>query len=370
VRIGLIIGSFTSGGGGAERYAQGLIRELRARGHEVHVVTRRWDEAAAGQGVVLHPVPVIRWPPFLRLLSFVLNCRRIVPTIGCDLVLSLERALRQDIHRAGGGCHREWLIQRRRYGASWRRRLDRFNPLHRVLLWVERQTFRPENTRAIIANSHRGKEEIVRHYGFPADRIHVIHNGTDCDRFRPPAAKPCRNETVLLLVGSGFERKGVAFAIRALAHLPEAVRLEVVGKGNPRPYKRLAWALGVNHRIRFLGPTACMEAVYGSADILVHPAIYEPFSNACLEAMACGLPVVTSRINGASEIISPGYNGAVVEDPADSVALAHAIEPFLDPKVRSPAAVAARQTAASLPMALNVQRTLALMERLVHRSSE
>lgn len=102
MRIGLIIGSFTSGGGGAERYAQGLIRELRARGHEVHVVTRRWDEAAAGQGVVLHPVPVIRWPPFLRLLSFVLNCRRIVPTIGCDLVLSLERALRQDIHRARG----------------------------------------------------------------------------------------------------------------------------------------------------------------------------------------------------------------------------------------------------------------------------
>jgi UDP-glucose:(heptosyl)LPS alpha-1,3-glucosyltransferase len=96
----------------------------------------------------------------------------------------------------------------------------------------------------------------------------------------------------------------------------------------------------------------------------VHPAIYEPFSNTCLEAMACGLPVVTSRINGASEIVRPGENGNVVEDPADIPALAAAIECFLNPVLRARAGVAARLTAESLPMSLNVEKTLAVIEWL------
>lgn len=365
MRIGLIKASFVSAGGGSERYTLGLVAQLRARGHEVHVLAGRWDKAASAQPVVLHRVPVMRWPPFVRILSFALNSRRLLEQVNCDLFLSNERTIRQDILRAGGGCHREWLIQRRRYGAGWRRSLDTLNPLHRVLLWIEQQAFSDRNTRAVIANSYRGKEEIIRHYNFPRERVHVIHNGTDCDRFRPAPVKPEHGEVVLLLVGSGFGRKGVAFAIQALTRMPETVRLEVVGKGDPAPYMRLARRLGVSGRVRFLGPKSRMEEVYAQADILVHPAIYEPFSNACLEAMACGLPVITSRINGASEVIVPGQTGAVVDDPADVSELARAIAQFLDPTVRARAGAAARQTAQSLPMALNVERTLAVIEQLV-----
>jgi UDP-glucose:(heptosyl)LPS alpha-1,3-glucosyltransferase len=238
------------------------------------------------------------------------------------------------------------------------------NPLHLTLLWIERRTNSPANTRAIIANSHRGKEEIIRHYGFPPERIHVVHNGTDCDRFRPAPTRAERRETVLLLVGSGFERKGLEFAVRALTRLPASVRLEVAGRGKLAPYRRLAARLGVADRLRFLGSSNRMEEVYANADILVHPAIYEPFSNACLEAMACGLPVVSSRINGASEIIQPGKNGAVVEDPANTPALAAAVQPFLEPAVRAQAGVHARQTAEALPMSLNVDKTLAVIEQL------
>jgi UDP-glucose:(heptosyl)LPS alpha-1,3-glucosyltransferase len=169
---------------------------------------------------------------------------------------------------------------------------------------------------------------------------------------------------VLLLVGSGFERKGLEYAVRALARLPASVRLEVAGKGNPVPYLRLAARLGVADRLRFLGSANRMEEVYANADILVHPAIYEPFSNACLEAMACGLPVVSSRVNGASEIIQPGCNGNVVDDPADAAALAAAIQPFLNPAARAQAAIPARQTAEALPISLNAERTLAVMEAL------
>ena len=149
-----------------------------------------------------------------------------------------------------------------------------------------------------------------------------------------------------------------------MARLPASVRLDVAGKGNPAPYRRLAARLGVASRLRFLGSANRMEEVYGNADILVHPAIYEPFSNACLEAMACGLPVISSRTNGASEIIQPGRNGDVVENPADTAAMASAIQRFLNPAVRDQAGAAARRTAEALPMSLNVEKTLAVIEGL------
>jgi UDP-glucose:(heptosyl)LPS alpha-1,3-glucosyltransferase len=367
VRIGIIKNNFFPSGGGSERYTSGLVAQLLARGHEVHVLAARWDPAAASTGVVIQRVPMLQGPSFLRALSFALNCRRAVENAECDLVLSIERTIRQDICRAGGGCHREWLIQRRRYRASVSRSLVWLNPLHLALLWIEKQSYSPQNTCAIIANSHRGKAEIIRHYRFPAERIHVVHNGTDCDRFQPAAARPSRGETGLVFAGSGFERKGLEFAVRALARLPATVRLEVAGKGNPSPYQRLARRLGVANRLRFLGSAARMEEVYARNDILVHPAIYEPFSNTCLEAMACGLPVVTTKINGASEIVRPGENGHVVEDPADIPALAAAIEFFLDPVVRSRARAVARQTAEALPMSLNVEKTLAVMDWLQTR---
>jgi UDP-glucose:(heptosyl)LPS alpha-1,3-glucosyltransferase len=285
-------------------------------------------------------------------------------------VLSIERTIQQDICRAGGGCHREWLSQRRRYRAGLGGNLFWLNPLHFALLWLEKRTFSPQNTRVVIANSHRGKEEIIRHYRFPEDRIQVIHNGTDCERFKLALGKKNSAETVLVFAGSGFERKGLQFVVRALAHLPATVRLEVAGKGEPAPYQRLAEKLGVASRVRFLGSVERVEEFYAGGDIVVHPAIYEPFSNTCLEAMACGLPVVTSRINGASEIIQPGENGAVVEDPADVPALAAAIEFFLDPAVYQRARRAARGTAERLPMSLNVEKTLTVIDWLRAQSPQ
>ncbi|MCU0782803.1 MAG: glycosyltransferase family 4 protein [Verrucomicrobia bacterium] len=363
MRIGIIKQKFVKLSGGSERYTSGLVVALKKMGHELHVFTAQWDQSAEAQGVILHRVPVLGGFSFSRQWSFAVNCRRAIERAPCDVVFSLERSLRQDIARAGGGCHREWLLQRNRYVPFWKQIFFRLNPLHVVLLHLERQTFSPDNTRFIIANSHRGKEEIVRHYGFPAERVFVVHNGADCERFKP-SPRHARDEFVLLLVGSGFERKGVAFAIRALARLPARVRLRIAGNGRRGPYLRLAEELGVAARVQFLGTSARIEAAYAEADLLVHPAIYEPFSNACLEAMACGLPVVSSRINGASEVITPGQDGAVVDDPGDSATLAVAIEPFLNPRTYAAASRAARQTAESLPFSRNVEQTLEVIRKV------
>jgi UDP-glucose:(heptosyl)LPS alpha-1,3-glucosyltransferase len=363
MKIGIIKQKFVKLSGGSERYTSGLVAALKKTGQELHVFTATWDQSAEAQGVTLHRVPVMGGFSFTRQWSFAVNCRRAIERIPCDVLFSLERSLRQDIARAGGGCHREWIAQRCRYAPFWKQILFRLNPLHAVLLHLERQTYSSANTRFVIANSHRGKEEIVRHYGFPAERIFVVHNGADCERFKP-SVRPARDDFVLLLVGSGFERKGVAFAIRALARLPARVRLRVVGNGRRGPYLRLAEQLGVAGRVEFLGTNERIEAAYADCDLLVHPAIYEPFSNACLEAMACGLPVVSSRINGASEVITPGKDGAVVDDPGDTAALATAIEPFLNSQTYAAASRAARQTAESLPFSRNVEQTLEVIRKV------
>lgn len=363
VRIGIIKQKFVKLSGGSERYTSGLVAALKQHGHEIHVFTAKWDASAETQGVILHRVPVLGGFSFTRQWSFARNCRRAIERAPCDVVFSLERSLRQDIARAGGGCHVEWLAQRSRYVPFWKRILALLNPLHLVLLNLERQTFSKDNTRFIIANSNRGKEEIVRHFNFPAERIFVVLNGADCERFKP-SPHPPREEFILLLVGSGFERKGVAFAIRALTHLPARVKLRVAGEGRREPYLRLAEKLGVADRVEFLGRSARIESAYADADLLVHPAIYEPFSNACLEALACGLPVVSSRINGASEVLTPGVDGTVVDDPGDSAALAAAIAPFLNPQTYAAASRAAREKAESLPFSRNVELTLEVIGRL------
>ena len=162
-----------------------------------------------------------------------------------------------------------------------------------------------------------------------------------------------------------IKRKGLAFAIRALAKLPPHVSLLIVGKGNRTPYEQLARKLAVANRIRFAGTSNDMTAIYNAADLLVHPAIYEPFGLVCAEALACGLPVVTTLVTGAAELITPGINGNIVDDPSDSAALAAAIQPFLNRHNVAETALAARRAAESVEFSSTLEQTLTLLEQFL-----
>ncbi|MBW1740966.1 MAG: glycosyltransferase family 4 protein [Deltaproteobacteria bacterium] len=332
--------------GGAERYVDTLVRHLLDLGHEVHIFANEWESATRGtqsatQRLVFHRVPMIKGLSVLKLLSFAINVRRLLKKERFEIVHSFERTLYQDIARAGDGCHKEWLIQRAKYEPFWKRVLVGINPLHWSFLWIEKQIFDKKNTQIVIANSQRGKEEIIRHYGFPAERIRVIYNGVDTKRFNPACRGKFRKAVrdflglsedirVLLFLGSGFERKGLKFAIESLSKINEPkIKLVVAGKDNPKRYRMQARRLGVVDKVIFYGPTKEPERLYGAADVFVLPTIYEPFSNACLEAIASGVPVVTSKINGFSEFIEDGVTGVCVEDPSDIEALKGAIQRLL-----------------------------------------
>jgi UDP-glucose:(heptosyl)LPS alpha-1,3-glucosyltransferase len=317
--------------GGVERATAGLVAALVTRGHDVHVLSPGATLPVAG--VTLHPLGLPPLPPTARILVLEALARRAVLAGRWDVVQSHERTLCQQVYRAGEGCHRAYL-------ASGPRTVTR-GLYHRVVLALEARVFR--RTKQIVAIAQRGKGEIESLYGVNPARVTVIYNGVDLERFHPDneaahgasaraEAGLAPTDPVLLFVGSGFERKGLVTAIQSLPRLADA-RLIVIGRGDEARYRGLAERLDVAGRIRWLGLRRDIERWYGAADVLVLPARYEPFGNVHLEALASGVPVVTTAVAGGSELIQEGTNGAVVA-PGDPEALAAAVLGLRSAEVR------------------------------------
>ncbi|TGU70058.1 glycosyltransferase family 1 protein [Geomonas terrae] len=362
--------------GGAERYMVRLIEELVALGHEVHVLASSWD-AEGGEKIRLHPVSVARKPGWLKSLTFSLGCKRIIERERFDVVFSLERTLRQDIYRAGDGCHRIWL-RRKNLGRGWLARLATYlSPFQLAYMALERRLYTDPALAAVIANSEMGKREIVELYGVPEEKIRVVYNGVDAASFplqrreeyraRLAEAYGLGEELRILYVGSGFKRKGVPALIEAAAKITVPFKLFIVGKGRTGALMRRAQRLGVAQQVVFTGPVRDVERFYLGCDIFAFPTLYDPFSNATLEAMACGLPVVTSRYNGVAELIRDGEQGVVLRDPLDAGEIAAAVAQLADPLRRLRMGAAAAEAAAPLTMQRNSRETLEVIGEVLEK---
>jgi len=368
VKVALVIERFEPGAGGVERVAQGLA----AAGDEVHVVARRTAPAPAsspGPGIRVHraPAPAF-WQP-LRVLAFSRAAARHTATLGCDVVHSFSRTRHQDVYRAGGGSHADYL--ERRHGAT-RARVARLSPRHAVLLGIERAVFASPH-QLVQCNSEMVRDEIARRYGVPDERLVVIPNGVDLERFHPRrrASEGARLRVdmhvspgaVWLFAGSGWRRKGLDTALRAMATASDrTAELWVAGRDAPGPWRRLADRVGVGGRVRFLGPRSDLEAVCAAADLLLLPTRYDAFANVCLEAAAAGLPVVTSAANGAARALGEG--AAVVDDPEDADAFAARLDALGDPERREPQGRAARKVAQGFGWDAHVAALRALYARV------
>jgi UDP-glucose:(heptosyl)LPS alpha-1,3-glucosyltransferase len=249
------------------------------------------------------------------------------------------------------------------------------------MLGLEAHVFR--ETPLIVTNAQRGQREISHHYDIPATRMLTIYNGVDTDRFNMGARLRFRerqraawgvsaDDRVLLCVGTGFHRKGLDRTIAALAQLHRRgitpVRLVVVGKGRPGPYRRLARQAGAADLLRFEGQRGDVERYYAGADLFVLPTRYDPFANACLEAMACGLPVLTTAVNGAAELMQDGLNGRVLDDTSGAETLADALQGLLPLERRMAMGEAAQQTAGEYPLSRMLVHTARLYESVVNQA--
>jgi UDP-glucose:(heptosyl)LPS alpha-1,3-glucosyltransferase len=355
MKLALIRRSF-SATGGAELYLQRLLAGLVREGHEVDLFAEKWEGQA--DGVQFKPVPITKAPRSERAARFAINVRRVLSPEDYHCVFSLERTIQQDVYRAGDGLHRVWLERRRQFARWWWRPFIGHTAFHRRMQKLEALTFDPANTRHIIVNSDMVRGEIAQHFpAFPQERIHLVRNGVDPRRFQGIDRNAARqrlglseDDFVLLFVGSGWERKGLPWLLKymaAQAHDP-ALKLLAVTRDRVRGPR--------SPQIVLPGPMKDIEQAYAAADLLVFLPIYEPCSNVVSEALASGIPVITSSQNGAAELICPGLNGHVLDDPRDLATLGAHIAHW---RVAGRYSV---QADVPLDIETNVQNTLRVLE--------
>ena len=360
--------------GGAERFTQSLMDDLTQNGIEVHIFARKWKSDLRGN-VHLHRIGGINSPSLLRQASFVLLVNRALRKEHFDLIQSNERTLFQHIYRAGDGVHARWLELRAAHQGILKRLSVAVNPFHLLILWLERRLFEHPELRAVIVNSNMVRAEILSRFRIAESKIVTIYNGVDLNRFHPEhrgtLGKQLREEHgvspdihLALFLGSGFERKGLGQVIQALAGTGPDTRLWVVGKGDGRRYLGIAQKLGVASRVKFFGGQHNVERFYAAADFFVFPTLYDPFPSVVLEAMASGLPVITTAQCGAAEIIEHGKDGFVLADPDESDRLAAYMNELSVVKKRSVMSGLARRKAENFPWQRTVDAMLHLYRQL------
>jgi UDP-glucose:(heptosyl)LPS alpha-1,3-glucosyltransferase len=359
--------------GGAERFVQNAIAALKGEGVSLTIVTRHWPDHD-GSAIVVDPFHVGSWwrdAGFARAVCAELSGRRF------DLVQSHERIACCDVYRAGDGVHAEWLAQRARVQSDFDAWLTRMNPHHRYLLAAERTLFTSQRLRAVICNSEMVRKEIASRFGTPAEKLELIRNSVDSARFHPGLRGEMRDAVrgqlsiprdanVVLHVGSGFERKGVAHLLRAIAKASSKPWAVVVGRDkNSSTYAELARDFGIESRVRFVGSVSDVRPYHAASDSFALATLYDPFPNAAIEAMASGLPVVTTPKCGAAEMLTEGETG-FIRDALDVDGIAAALEQ-LDPATAARMGARARDAVATLTPQTMAQQYLALYKRLLHR---
>lgn len=370
MKIALAIDRFHPGKGGAERSLEAILRALQDRQHELVLVASDWGPAP-GLHLETYLVRVPRYPRWRRDLLFARRSAEALERIAPDLVLGVRHTLRADVVLARDGVHREVLEGKLRAAASpFRRFLYWGLPKQHVLLELERRLFMRAKPPLVVASSNWVRTHFRYHFSLDPARVAVVPTGADLSRYRPAAAAQRENlrlrfgaagKTVALFAGHDFRRKGLGSLLAAWRRLdPDAFQLWVAGSGKPLRSNRLP-------NVSYLGGRTDVRALLQAADVLVHPTWYDPFSRIVVEALASGVPVITTRFDGARELIADGREGFVVADPGDEVALAERIARFREPLFARAAAQSARRRAERFPESAFVEATIRHIEAEANR---
>jgi UDP-glucose:(heptosyl)LPS alpha-1,3-glucosyltransferase len=338
--------------GGTELDLYRTATGLRDLGYEVHLFCGEFA-IDPPPGTFAHPIPILPLGRTARLWSFAKVAPKIIRPYSCNLVMNFGRMLSQDVLRSGGGSHRAFLQELGEEGGLGRRFWHGLSPYHRSLLALERQQFRPGHYKRILTVSEVVKKELSATYAVREEKVTVIYNGVDHQRFHPSLRDRFRgtirkqwhiplDAPVVLFVGNSFYRKGLDRLLKAWS-LPQMKQIYLVVVGDeawPGRYKALA-EHQARGRVVFVGRRDDVESYYGAADLLALPAVKEAFGNVVLEALASGLPAVVSKTVGAAEVLKGELAEGIVVHPEDPEQIANRLlamlERSLDPSFGSAA---------------------------------
>ncbi len=413
MKIGLVLDHFEPRRGGVEQWTDQFARQLLRLGHEVHVVATTFQEPpklleqVCGAGtlarrqsfdgqecpsyeitnsrsnwIVPHPIPPHRYR-----IERGCAAEAILRELDLDIVHDMGFGWYGDILQPHGGSRTAAEERNMMLAPKWmhpfKRVVDRFLPRYREFAELTRLQFGSPHGPVVLALSQMVYRDMQRLHGLPDSRLRLIYNGVDVQRFSPEwrveHREPTRqrlgiadDEVLFLIVAHNLKLKGVPTLIRALGKLRrEGVRAKVVvvGGKRTRAMRRLARWHGVDREATFVGMVTDPRDFYAAADVYVQPTFYDPCSLVVLEALACGLPVVTTKFNGAGELMTIGEQGFLLDDPADSVGLAELMRQTLDLERRAAMSRAARELALRHTFEENVQNIVNVYEELANKSS-
>jgi UDP-glucose:(heptosyl)LPS alpha-1,3-glucosyltransferase len=384
MNVALVIERIETWRGGAETSTMQFAHHLAELGCKVTVLTT--TNVPSTPSMTIIPVRAGAGWRAGRTWMFARRAARQARAHGFDIVHAITPCPGADVYQPRGGTVPEMLARNLalraapvKRGLKWMG--QRIDLKYRLLARLEKRLLAQRPLPWVIAISQYVSDQLKRHYHFDPDRIRLIFNGVDPDESTAHERETHRNEIrrqfnladddlVLLAVAHNFKLKGVDRMIQAMAH-PQVRKLGhvygiIVGRDNPRPLVRLVTAHGLDGRVFFAGPSQRVNAFFHAADILVHPTYYDPCSRVVLESMAAGLPVITTRFNGASECVTDGREGYVIDSPTDVDALADRIARLTDAAHLRRCAQAAPAAVERLSMARHAAEVVRLYEEILH----
>ncbi len=385
MRIALNIYKYLPTKGGGEGYLANFANQLAERGHEVHIYASKWE--SNNNKIHYHTIPSIRYPKFLKDISFVINSYNYMAKNDYDIVHVVGRALGMNVFNPHCGVERAWLKQNfLSINCPVSRVLKHiatfFSFRQNFILWLDRKQYTGKGVSRIVAISDMIKNDIIKYHNIEPEKIDVVYNGVDLRRFNPDNKNKYRTiirnklslseEFVILYISNNFRLKGLLTLIKALGVLKKSqkdFKVLIIGRGENTPYRKLAKRLNCLENLIFLGHKDEIEKYYAASDLYVHPTFYDSCSLVVTESLASGLPVITTIYDGASGVMENGKEGFVMENPKDHLVLAEKISLFFNDEFRLKASIAARKKAEKYPADKNCEDIIKIYNEITSKPS-
>ncbi len=325
--------------GGAERYVRDLSVALTEHGHRVSVLASTGQTAPGVEFVRIGAHGVSRTVRYRR---FCRNLERHLDEHRYDIVHACLPVPRCDVYHTHSGLEsislRDGHLKEptlARQAAS--KLFASINRKRRAFADVEAKLINSTQPPIVLCLSNRERDAAISMFPAARDRFQTLYSIPDDNKFSVTDVLSLRQEmrrqlglddaqTMFLFVGNDFERKGLATAIRAIGRMSDPrSMLYVVGKGDTRKYTEIALKAGAVGRVMFAGRSSNVRNFFAAADATVLPTRSEPFGMVVVESILMGVPPIVSRIAGASEVLSNGLDGFVIDDPSDVPAWAAAM---------------------------------------------
>ena len=375
MKIALVKRRFSIRHGGSERYCVNLSRQLQLAGHDVTIICETMDDELQDE-VNFVPVYPNRLTSWTSNRSFAQRCGEAAKQGKYDITYGIGRSFGLDAVRVTERLQSHWL--RVHYQHPVKQMIQRWNPRHRTLIDLERTIYQSGNVRRIVTQSKLDRKLVQEYYNIPDEKIRTIYNGVDTTQFHPglkvereglrDELKINQDVPLIIFASMDFEGKGLGSILKSIQKTKHSeTHLLVLGTGPEAKFKSIATELGVGNRVIFAGRRNDIQRCYGAGDLFLLPTAYEPFPNVNLEAMACGLPVITTTTAGGADIIQEEKNGYLISDVNAVDEMTHWIDHYFDlsSAQRDEMSATCWNVAQQMTLKRNVQQTVELFQEVL-----